>query len=146
MLYLVLDTNVWVSGIISPNSPPAELLRLWQLRTFELVSCQQAMDDLAEVLSRPHLVEKYHILPAKREVLLALIDERVLKVPGNSIQGIVKDDPKDDMFVACAVEGQVKYVISGDKHLLGLRRYQQIRMMKPAYFLALLRRCQRRYT
>lgn len=144
MLYLVFDTNVFVSGMIAPQSVPAELLRLWQSNAFTLVTCQRAIDELAEVLQRPHLAEKYPITPAKRETLLSLIQEHVLIVPGMSISGVVKDDPKDDMFVACAVEGQVKYIISGDKHLLKMERYQNIRVLKPAYFLHLLLRCQQR--
>jgi putative PIN family toxin of toxin-antitoxin system len=145
MLHIVIDTNVFVSGIISPNSPPAQLLRRWQARAFMLVSCQRAIDELNQVLQRPALLAKYPITPAKREALLSAILERVVLVQGDTVKGVVIDDPKDDMFVACAVEGQAKYIVSGDKHLRKLRHYQAVRILEPTYFLRVLARCQQRY-
>ncbi len=110
-----------------------------------LVSCQRAIDELNEVLQRSALLDKYPLTSAKREALISAIQERVFLVDGDSIKGVVMDDPKDDMFVACAVEGQAKYIVSGDKHLRRLRRYQAIRVLEPAYFLRVLVRCQRRF-
>ena len=143
MVYVVLDTNIFVSGVISPDSPPAQLLKHWQSGLLTVVSCQRAIDELDDVLQRPHLREKYKISSAKREALLSVIREGVVLVSGESIKGVVTADPKDDMFIACAVEGQAKYIISGDKHLRQLRRYQSSRVVEPAYFLNVLTRCLR---
>lgn len=143
MVYIVVDTNVFVSGVISPNSPPAQLLKHWQSGLFTVVSCQRAIDELDDVLRRPHLQVKYKISDDKREALLSVIREGVVLVSGESIKGVVTDDPKDDVFIACAVEGQAKYIVSGDKHLRRLRRYQSSRIVEPAYFLDVLARCLR---
>jgi len=43
------------------------------------------------------------------------------------------------------VEGGAKYIISDDKHLLKLKRYQSTRIIQPAHFLQIITRCQRRY-
>jgi uncharacterized protein len=141
MLQVVIDTNVFVSALIAPHSTPAQILRFWQLQTFELSSCEKAIGELDEVLRRPHLVEKYAIDNRKRESLINIIRGEIIMVAGDSLKGIVQADPKDDMFVACAVEGQVKYIVSGDKHLRNLKRYQAIRIVEPAYFLKILERC-----
>ena len=37
----------------------------------------------------------------------------------------VVEDPKDNMFVECAVAGQADYIVSNDDHLLTLRRYEK---------------------
>jgi predicted nucleic acid-binding protein len=37
--------------------------------------------------------------------------------------------------LACALEGNADFIISGDKHLLNLRNYQGIKMVTPAEFL-----------
>lgn len=108
-----------------------------------MVSCQRAIDELDDVLRRPHLQVKYKISDDKREALLSVIREGVVLVSGESIKGVVTDDPKDDVFIACAVEGQAKYIVSGDKHLRRLRRYQSSRIVEPAYFLDVLARCLR---
>jgi putative PIN family toxin of toxin-antitoxin system len=142
MLYVVLDTNVFVSAIIAPHSVPAQLLQHWQVGSFRVVTCQRAINELDSVLQRAHLISKYPIIPTKRETLLSLIHERVILVAGDTITGAVTADPKDDMFISCGVEGQVKYIVSGDKHLQQLRRYSTIRVLEPAYFLRILTRCQ----
>ncbi len=43
------------------------------------------------------------------------------------------------------VEGGAKYIISDDKHLLELKRYQSTHIIQPAHFLQIIARCQRRY-
>jgi uncharacterized protein len=91
------------------------------------------------------LLNKYPITTAKREALLSVIREGITLVEGDTIRGVVADDPKDDMFIACAVEAQAKYIVSGDKHLGRMKHYQAIRILEPVYFVRLLARCQRRY-
>lgn len=143
MLRIVLDTNVLVSAIIRPGSAPSALLNRWQNGEFLLVTCQQALDELDDVLQRPHIAAKYHITSARRETLLSLIREHAILVPGDSITGVVAADPKDDMFVSCVVEGNAKYIVSGDKHLLNLWHYNAVRVWPAARFLAILDRCNR---
>jgi uncharacterized protein len=55
--------------------------------------------------------------------------------PGDLIVDEVKADPSDNMYLACAVEGHVDFVVSGDKHLKNLKSYQGIRIVDPAMFL-----------
>jgi len=49
MLRVVIDTNVFVSAIILPQSAPAQVLRYWESGTFELINCQKAVNELDEV-------------------------------------------------------------------------------------------------
>jgi len=55
--------------------------------------------------------------------------------PGELAVEAVADDPADDLVLACALEGNADFIISGDKHLLNLRNYQGIKMVTPAEFL-----------
>ena len=135
IIAVVVDTNVFVSAVFNEKSIPAQLLELWISGLFILVSCQRALDELNDVLRRPHLVSRYHIDDRKRDNLLSTLQERSVLVAGTSLIGIIPDDPKDDMFVSCAAEGGAKYIISGDKHLLKLRCYQSTRIIQPAHFL-----------
>lgn len=50
----------------------------------------------------------------------------------------IKDDPEDNKFLDAAVAGKADYIISGDKHLLNLRKFKGIRIVSPAEFLRLL--------
>lgn len=52
MLKAVLDTNVLVSALISPNGTPAQLINAWREKKFELVVSPAILEELAEVLQR----------------------------------------------------------------------------------------------
>jgi predicted nucleic acid-binding protein len=46
--------------------------------------------------------------------------------------------PSDDKFVACALAGDAGYVITLDKDILALRALEDVRMVTPDEFLAML--------
>lgn len=48
---------------------------------------------------------------------------------------VVKRDPSDNKFVECAVAGKADVLISGDKDLLAIKHYRQVRIQTPAQFL-----------
>ena len=48
---------------------------------------------------------------------------------------ILKDEP-DNRILECAIAAQAEYVVSGDRHLLALKRHADITMISLADFLA----------
>jgi len=64
---------------------------------------------------------------------LALITPGVLSLPG------VTRDPKDDPVVACAVEGEARFIVSGDQNLLVLGAHRGVHVVTPREFLVLLK-------
>jgi uncharacterized protein len=52
---------------------------------------------------------------------------------------VVKEDPSDDKFIACAEAGKASYIISGDKHLLNLKSYGSIAILFPSQMLEKLK-------
>jgi predicted nucleic acid-binding protein len=47
----------------------------------------------------------------------------------------VCEDPDDDKFLACALAGRNKVIVSGDKHMLDVSGYQKIEVLKPRKFV-----------
>ena len=47
----------------------------------------------------------------------------------------VSVDPDDDKFIACALAADTKLIVSGDRHLLDIDGYQDIRVLKPRRFV-----------
>ena len=47
-------------------------------------------------------------------------------------------DPDDDKYLACAIDGEADYIVSGDHHLFVLRRYRQIPILTPRLFVEVL--------
>jgi predicted nucleic acid-binding protein len=55
------------------------------------------------------------------------------------VPNVVENDPADDHILACAVSGKADVIVSGDKrHLLPLKEYEGIPIVRPADFLRML--------
>ncbi len=50
---------------------------------------------------------------------------------------IIKKDPTDNIFLACAKDGKADYIVSGDHHLLDLKIFLQTLIVSPKEFLRL---------
>ena len=54
-------------------------------------------------------------------------------------RSLVVADPSDDAYLLAAAEGEADYVVSGDHHLLTLRKYEGIPIVLPRDFLQTLK-------
>src|SRR5690606_30389292 len=60
-------------------------------------------------------------------------------VPGEvKLRGVCRD-PKDEIFLACAVEGKAHYLVSSDDDLLDIGRFHETCILNPGQFLVALR-------
>ena len=55
---VILDTSVIVSGLISPHSPPAQIVSLWQQGTIQLLYSAEIFAELQDVLHRQWLQQR----------------------------------------------------------------------------------------
>jgi len=61
--------------------------------------------------------------------------EKSLIIPDpKNIPQIVKDRP-DNYILACALSAQASFIVSGDKYLLSLKKFQGIPIITPKEFL-----------
>ena len=58
-------------------------------------------------------------------------------VEGGEAVNVISDDPSDNKYLACAHEGEADYIVSGDHHLLDLKSYKGIKILKAKPFLDL---------
>ena len=138
MLRAVVDTNILVSGLVSPLGSPARIIHHWLQGDFLLLVSPVLLDELRRVLEYPRISNRLGWSPAERQRFLDRLTKLALLTPGTlSLPGVTRD-PKDDPVVACAVEGRADYIVSGDRDLLALRIYQGVRIVTPCEFLALL--------
>lgn len=130
----VVDTNVFVSGVIKEESPSGNLIKLWKESRFILVTSPEIIGEIVKVLDYPKIRKKYHV--GKNQVK-ALLDRIYLKseiVEGTYSLEKLKD-ATDNMFLACAYEGNADYVVSGDKELLRLKHFYGIQIVGVTGFL-----------
>ncbi len=138
MIRAVLDTNTLISGIIAPLGAPAQIVLRWRQGDFLLITSPMLLDELRRVLEYPRIAKRLDWPEDERRQFLESFEVLALITPGTlSLPGVTRD-PKDDPVVACAIEGEAEFIVSGDRDLLVLGAYQGVRMMMPREFLALL--------
>ena len=84
------------------------------------------------------LREKFGWKREQVENTLKMIRSKTVEVQPEISISIIKGKKEDNRIIECAIEGNVQYIISGDKrHILPLKEYKGIKMLSPAEFLSL---------
>ena len=137
-LRVVLDTNVFVSGLISPQGFPAAILKALRSGQFTLLSSPPVNEEIIEVLNRPRIRDRYGIGDRIFDVSFILweVAELVIHLP----EVKVCSDPDDDKLLATAVGGKADYLVTVDVgDLLHLREYKGIAIVSPRDFVSRLK-------
>ncbi len=132
---VVLDTNVVVSYLLTQGKTLSQIIDHWEQGSFVVLISPAMMAELKDVLQRPRL-RPY--MSADPQALLEVMEQDAEHVPGELVLTGICRDPKDDIFIACAVEGRADVLVSGDDDLLVLDNYQSVQMLSPASFVSLL--------
>lgn len=134
---VVIDTNIWISGLLWQGLP-WQLLRLAEQGRVELCLSYPMLQELSEVLAYPKLtprLEKLGISLAELEAFVMSL-AHFFDAPGSD-EIIVAADPDDDMILHCAISADAAFVVSGDRHLLDLGKYGDIPIVSINEFFAL---------
>jgi putative PIN family toxin of toxin-antitoxin system len=134
----VVDTNILVSGIISPKGAPRMILELARKESFAVVSSLSINQEILSVLHREHIYTKYNLTEEIIDDISIFLFEGTILTEDRYELLKVKKDPKDDKFLACALEGEADYVVSGDNHLLRLKHYRDIQIIDARDFLKIV--------
>ncbi len=132
---IVVDANLFVSGLIKPNSNPGKILDLIKQNQIELILSPAIIKEIKRILLYPKL-QKYHRKTAQE--IDAYFEDILMFawiVEGEEIIDIIKADPSDNKYLACAYEGEADYIVSGDHHLLDIGAYEGIEILKAKSFL-----------
>lgn len=133
----VLDTNVWVNGLMSEEETPCQILDAWLERRYNLVISFYLAEELIHVLSCPGIAEHLPLDDAKLAVLAGLLSMAEV-MPGQLRLPGTTPDPKDEAVMACAVEGGADYIVSDDEDLLALGEYEGIQIVASRQFVEIL--------
>lgn len=133
----VLDTNVVISGLLWKSSP-RQVLDAARDQRLTLYTSSLLLDELAEVLARPHLAPFITASRSSPELLMRQYAMLAQVVIPAQINRVVEKDADDDAVIACALAAQADWIVSGDAHLLNLKHYQGIRIIDAAEAMRLL--------
>ena len=127
---IVLDTNVFISGIFF-SGPPHRILQDWRNGRVQLVLTPEIFEEYRRVAEVLH--EKFPAVDLTRLLELLLIQAEVCQA--EPLEEPVSADPDDDKFIACALASGSKLIVSGDKHLLDVDGYRGVEILKPRLFV-----------
>lgn len=130
---VVADTNVLVSAIFWEGNE-SKIVELVEEGELELITSVQILDELKKVLSYDKFELKDGKVNEHVEYYLFLAE---LVSPDEDVDAI-RDDPSDNKFLECAMEGKADYIVSGDRHLLDLEEYTGIEIVSARELLEIL--------
>ena len=131
---IVLDTNVLVSGLLSPFGPPAEIVRLATIAAVQVCYDSRILAEYRQVLLRP----VFPFGQAQVEILLTQIETDGLLVGARPLPEQLPD-PDDEVFLAVALAAQARYLVTGNLKHYPAKSRQGIRVVSPRNFLELYR-------
>ncbi|MBI3379061.1 MAG: putative toxin-antitoxin system toxin component, PIN family [Nitrospirae bacterium] len=109
----VIDTNIWISALINPFGHPARLKKHFENGDLIAVISEPILNEIADVLSRPRIKDKYDITSEDIQELLSLIEEKAEHVLVSGSINICRDKD-DDLIIETAIKGNAKYLITRD--------------------------------
>lgn len=136
-MWVVLDTNVLLSALISPHGSPDIIYRAWQTDRFGLVTSVAQIDELrraSRYAKFKEVLQPYRVGTMVSNLRRALMLDALPPLPAS----IKVDDPNDAFLLAMALAGEADYLVTGD-HRAGLLQrgsYRRTRIVTPATFCA----------
>lgn len=130
---IVLDTNVLVSAFGWKGSPH-EVFFGCVRGTHRLFTSPAILEELRRVLR----YEKFSFDSGKIEEFLTIVLEAASIIELGIRLDIIREDPDDNRILECAVSASADFIVSGDKHLLDLKRFQAIQIVSPEVFRLLI--------
>ena len=126
---LVLDTNVLVSGYLW-DGKPRQLLKLIKKGGFVTLYSKETVNEFAKVLSL-----KFGFTADEIHTIIADMSNMGEMITIKSQESPISDDLTDNVFINLAIDGKAKTIVSGDSHLLKLKRFKNIEIMTVSGFL-----------
>jgi len=128
---IVADTNVFLSALLF-GGPPEEIINLARQGQVDLLVSPEILLELSAVLKT-----KFEWRDSELADVVRTIGYCSSLVKPKVVIKEIKDDP-DNRVLECAVDGGADFVVSGDHHLLDLKSYRGIRILKARDLLNIL--------
>jgi len=132
-LQTVMDTNVLISGILW-RGVPFQLLRWAEERHLRIYTSLEILAEVYRVLHYPKFQQYIDNQQASPGELFAKIASLCTVVQVDQVVKGVCSDADDEKFLSCALAANVAVLVSGDKHLLDLKKYRSIHILTAREF------------
>ena len=133
---VVLDTNIYLSGLAFPASPPALILNFARQKKFETYCSGFIIEEI-----RRNLISKFDFSDKAAEQLIKeILKFVIIIIPKNKVNKILtKKD--DNRILECALAARADYLVTGDKkHILPLKNIGKTKIIGAADFIKKLKK------
>ncbi len=125
---IVLDTNILVSALVYGGNPKKTFLLALD-KQIQVVTSPVLQAEFTDVIAKKFPLSLKNINLLKRQVRKTFI----MVQPSRSID-IARDDD-DNRVLEAAIEGGCDYIVTGDKDLLELKSYKDVKIVTAIEFL-----------
>jgi uncharacterized protein len=129
---VVIDTNVWISGMVFGGNPE-RIIKLFIDGSLLVVASEEMLSELRRKVSH-----KFPLYEPYLSALVASIREQAIIVQLGTYPVNTSRDSDDNMVIETALIGGADFIVSGDEDLLVLEKYESVKIVKPADLLELI--------
>ncbi len=134
-LRAVIDTNLFISGLFGKDSLSAKLQDLWINQEFELVTSIEIIKEVSRVVQYPRIKKRFHPKDETLKRFFRLVFRKAVVTKDIYKTDRIADDPSENKFLACALEGKVDFIVSRDRHLRNLKQFHGIQIIDASTFV-----------
>jgi putative PIN family toxin of toxin-antitoxin system len=136
---VVLDTNIFISAFLWQKTTK-EIFNLARKKKIQICVTKEILDEFCKVLSYPKFLSRLKLINKTPDEIINEFLEIVKFYPQKEFKTIIiKKDPSDDKFLSCAITSGASFIISGDKHLLELKEFQDTPIISARKFLKIIK-------
>jgi uncharacterized protein len=122
-LKVVLDTNIWISGLLLPKSKAGKIIAAWELSKVEIVTSQAILDEIKKVLLYPKIHKRIHWDEAQIDqyILFLKFFSHFVVTKKIKSHAIVERDPADSIILNTLIASYADYLVTRDNDLLVMK-------------------------
>ena len=121
---VTIDTNILVSGF-GWKGNPHRVLDMVVRGEIELFTSREQFEELSRVLDYP----KFEFSDKQKVGFKSLLSSVASFVETATELDIIKEDPTDNRILECAMVADVDFIVSGDEHLLSIKKFGRIEIV-----------------
>jgi uncharacterized protein len=127
---VVFDTNIYLSALTFGGKPEV-VFEMARAGKIQLAVSASILAELASILKNKFAWDDEDV----REALMVVGRHADLVKPGLRLR--ILEDDADNRILECAVAGRADWIVSGDRHLLGLKEFRGIPIVRVSEFLSM---------
>jgi putative PIN family toxin of toxin-antitoxin system len=125
---LVLDTNLFIAAHFNKKSASAKIIDLCLTDKFKVYTAESLFKELEFILKNIRAPIIY------KEKIYQLFNKANLVKPKKI--WLVEEDPDDNKFLGTSLSAKADYLLTNDRHLLKIKKFNKTEIIKPIDFLA----------